>query len=283
MHSPIPHNLDDKRSNSPTTTSSPSSKRSAFRPISKMVSKVNHDFLNRDPFAESSSSGSGSGSAVQKERTMDRGIHVMTPAKGKLGNFFGGGGGGGNAATPTASSSRLRRPSTSTSDLSSTGSTHINPYDDVPPVPKIRAGMTPEARTRHMPAPRPIPRHVLGSASNNQNQNQMMGGGERPTTMRLVRTVTCDDEAGEILDEGLPMLDSLGRTHRAEVERQQDEVDEVEGLRAGLEDMGLDAWNASRGQDETVLVTIRQVSTPRVVDRSGPDQETELTISRLCS
>ena len=253
MHSPIPHNLMDDKQRSGSPTSSPSSKRSAFRPISKMVSKVNHDFLNRDPFAESSSGPASSSSSGYKER----GIHVMTPAKGKLGSFFGGS--GNTNATPSSSSTRMmRRPSTTASDMS--GSNVSNQHDEpvlaasIAPMPKIRAGMTPEARTRHMPAPRPIPRHVLGS-SQNQNQNQShLASGDRPTTMRLVRNAPSEDGEGEGTDEGLPMLDSLGPTRRTDLHSPEDGM---EALQAGMDDVSLDAWNASRGQDETVLVTIR--------------------------
>ena len=181
----------------------------------------------------------------------------MTPAKSKLGGFFGGSNANGNA-TPS-SSSRLRRPSTTASDVSSLASgsnANASSYNDLmgpPPVPapmpKIRAGMTPEARTRHMPLPKPARREALGSASNQQNRNQ---GDVRPTTMRLVRTAQ-DDGEGDGLD--VPMLSALG-TRRME----EDHVDMgMEELQAGLEDVSLDAWDASRGQDETVLVTIRYV------------------------
>jgi hypothetical protein len=99
-----------------------------------------------------------------------------------------------------------------------------------------------------MPLPRPAPRSVLGSASNQQNQNQTEG---RPTTMRLVRNAKTEDDEGDGLD--VPMLSALG-TKRAE----EDYVDiGMKEWQAGLEDVSLDAWDASRGQDETVLVTIR--------------------------
>jgi hypothetical protein len=174
-----------------------------------------------------------------------------------LGGFFGGSNANGNA-TPS-SSSRLRRPSTTASDISSLASgstTNTSSYNDSmgpPPVPalmpKIRAGMTPEARTRHMPQPKPARREALSSASNQQNQNQAEG---RVTTMRLVRTAQ-DDGEGDGLD--VPMLSALG-TRRME----EDHMDMgMEELQAGLEDVSLDAWDASRGQDETVLVTIRYV------------------------
>jgi hypothetical protein len=100
-----------------------------------------------------------------------------------------------------------------------------------------------------MPQPKPARREALSSASNQQNRNQAEG---RVTTMRLVRTAQ-DDGEGDGLD--VPMLSALG-TRRME----EDHMDMgMEELQAGLEDVSLDAWDASRGQDETVLVTIRYV------------------------
>lgn len=222
--------LEDKNQGSP---SSPSSKRSAFRPVSKMMSKVNHDFLNRDPFAEATG--------------QSRPIHVMTPAKGKISGFFGGN--SHNNATPSSSKRRTSVAGSDVSGTTSLGSSDMPP----PPVPKIRAGMTPEARTRHMPAPKPTPRHALSTSTNHNNQ----GNGDRPSTMRLVRNGHDDHFEDETEVLPLPMVERIARN------RDQDYTDPMmeEETPPGLEDISLDAWNASRGQDETVLVTIRSVHT----------------------
>lgn len=221
MRSATPNNNDDKNT--------PPSKR--FRPISKMVSKVNQDFLSRDPFPEPSRS---------KTPTSERGIHVATPAKTRLGGFFGGG-----AATPSGPSSRSRRSSAAASDLSGTSNNL-----DVPPVPKIRAGMTPEARARHLAPPKPIPRTVLGASN---SHNSQMNGGDRPSTIRMIRHVS--PEAGEGEDDTLlpmlPALSSRGSPHLGET------VDEMEVLEKGMDDVSLDNWNASSESQETVVVTVR--------------------------
>jgi hypothetical protein len=219
--------LDNKHQGSP---SSPSSKRFPFRPASKIMPKGNHDFLSRDPFAESSS--------------QSRPIHVMTPAKSKLTGFFGG---GGNNATPSTARRRTSMTGSAASGTTDLASKHM----PLPPVPKVRASMVPESRIRPTPIPTLAPRSVLSSSTSHQNDTI----GERPTTMRLVRgSQDCvDDETGPL---PLPMLDPVGG-YRDQCYSDSVMENDVYQLEAGLADVSLDEWNASRAQDETVLVTIR--------------------------
>lgn len=76
--------------------------------------------------------------------------------------------------------------------------------------------------------------------------------------MRLVRNSHDDQFEDEAEMLPLPMVEPVVRG------RDQDYSDPItaEETQAGLEDVSLDAWNASRGQDETVLVTIRLVRGP---------------------
>jgi hypothetical protein len=115
--------------------------------------------------------------------------------------------------------------------------------------PKIRAGMTPEARTRHMPPVKPI-RQALG-ASTGHNLNS--GTEERQTTVRLVRNVVEDDH----YEPDLPVFPTSGLS-RPTIDYQDPLAEEnLDQLQNGLDEMSLDQWNASRAVDETVMVTIR--------------------------
>jgi hypothetical protein len=75
--------------------------------------------------------------------------------------------------------------------------------------------------------------------------------------MRLVRNSHDEHFEDETDVLPLPMVEPVARN------RDQDYSDPLvaEETTSGLEDISLDAWNASRGQDETVLVTIRSVYT----------------------
>lgn len=132
---------------------SPKSARTAFKPISKMASRsILRDRNPPNPQPESE-------------------LHMVTPAKNKIQSFFG---------KVDRATSRTPPPAVPAIPVQhrvqgtpgvaegrrrayEVGTIIQEDIAAPPPVPKIRAGMTPEARTRLMPTPKPLPPSKLRS------------------------------------------------------------------------------------------------------------------------
>lgn len=211
-----------------------------------------------------------------------RQLHMVTPAKNKFHSIFGrvdrgekvaGNSGSSNGTPlppPVPSIPTQHRMSTTSSNgggghgvpvtpfkASKTYSEHgtiIQPPNDVVPVPKIRAGMTPEARTRLMPTPKPLPPSKLrGNQTPSASSSSTAG-----STMRLVQPrQSISRSQQEPFTNGsydLPMpshASSIGEGSYAG----RDEWDAL-GVQQTETETG---WQeiGSQSSSETVLVTIR--------------------------
>lgn len=162
---------------------SPKSARTAFKPISKMASRS--ILRDRNP--------PNPPSTDDHDASTRPALHVVTPAKNRMQSLFGKLDRSGSSTPPPvpaipihhrASTSGFAAPSTpsaaETRRRQYESGTIIQTEDHLepPPVPKIRAGMTPEARTRLMPTPKPLPPSKLRSQT---------GSSASSGTMRLVQ------------------------------------------------------------------------------------------------
>lgn len=193
---------------------SPKSARTAFKPISKMTSRsILRDRNPPNPQPETE-------------------LHVVTPARNKIQSFFGKVDRASSrtpppAVPPVPAQHRIQGTPGAVEGKRRGYDVGTMIQEDIPPppVPKIRAGMTPEARTRLMPTPKPLPPSKLRS------QTSSTPG----TTMRLVpRKSVSQSIAVDSFD--LPLRTQEAKEALADV---------------GWQELG------SQSSHETVLVTVR--------------------------
>lgn len=246
--------------------------RTAFKPISKMASRsILRDRNPPNPPGEQDSS--------------TRPLHMVTPSKNAFQTFFG----KVDRATsstpppPVPSIPVQHRMSTTSSNGGERGGnnvpvtpfrasraytehgTIIQPSNEATPAaPKIRAGMTPEARTRLMPTPKPLPPSKLRG-----NQTPAASSG---STMRLVQPRQSISRSQEPFTRDtyeLPMPMALHAGSLGEgLYAGGDEWDAPGGQAVGQTESG---WQeiGSQSSNETVLVTVRYVPACRKSSRQS--------------
>ncbi|KAJ9116916.1 hypothetical protein QFC22_004573 [Naganishia vaughanmartiniae] len=236
-------------------TESPKSARTAFKPISKMASRS--ILRDRQPPNTPSS-----------DDHSTRPLHMVTPSKNAFQSLFG--------KIDRATSSTPPPPVPSipaqhrmSTNSSSGGSVPVTPFrasrahtehgtiiqpsnEATPVAPKIRAGMTPEARTRLMPTPKPLPPSKLRG---NQTPSSSSTAG---STMRLVQPRQSISRSQEPftrdsydlpMQPGGSMREPLGGSHDEwDTETHQRDMAVAE---TGWQEIG------SQSSNETVLVTVR--------------------------
>ncbi|KAJ9113965.1 hypothetical protein QFC19_000161 [Naganishia cerealis] len=272
---------------------SPKSARTAFKPISKMASRS--ILRDRNP------------PNPPDEEHSTRGLHMVTPAKNKLQSFFGKVDRAGSSTPPPPVPVVPAQHRISTASSSSGGGAPVTPfktpraYDhgtilqsmttaDVPPplpTPKIRAGMTPEARTRLMPTPKPLPPSKLRSQTTSVTGATSGGGGGGGGTVRLVQPRKSTSRPFQSGDDHFAResyeLPLQTRGLAVATETFADDWDTTLGgsetviPETGWQEIGRDSSN------ETVLVTVRYVSTRLSAAPKASRSLAALTNGNLCN